>query len=140
MVKISILYKGELRCEATHDASNAKFITDAPVDNEEKGERFSPTDLVATAVGTCAITTMGIVAQRHNIKLDGTKVFVEKYMNTDKPRRIAKIIVQLEMCEGIPEEFREKLENAAHKCPVEKSLHPDVVIDMSFIYPKKIKN
>ncbi len=135
MVPISIAYQGELRCSATHDKSGVQFITDAPTDNQGKGESFSPTDLVATALGTCMITTMGIVAQKDGVQLAGTAIAVEKHMTTSPPRKIAKLVVTLEMASGIPKEYRTKTESIGHNCPVVKSLHPDVELDIQFHYP-----
>ena len=135
MVPQSFLYIGELRCKATHGPSGVELVTDAPTDNQGRGESFSPTDLVVTALATCQITTMGIVARRDNVTLDGTKVFAEKHMSTDAPRRIARIVVTMNFPPGIPKHYREKLEPIARTCPVALSLHPDVALDVAFSYP-----
>lgn len=135
MVPISIVYNGELRCVATHDKSGVQFITDAPTDNQGKGESFSPTDLVATALGTCMITTMAIAAQKEGVQLAGTTIAIEKHMSTTPPRTIAKLVVILRMTKGIPAEYRSKTEAVGHNCPVVKSLHPDVELDIQFRYP-----
>jgi putative redox protein len=135
MVPQSITYLGELRCNATHGPSNVELVTDAPVDNQGRGQSFSPTDLVVTAMATCQVTTMGIVAQRDKVSLEGTKVYAEKHMSTDGPRRIARIFITIEFPAGIPAEYRGKLENAARTCPVARSLHPDVLVDETFLYP-----
>lgn len=135
MVPISIAYQGELRCVATHDKSGVQFITDAPVDNQGKGESFSPTDLVATALGACMITTMGIAAQKEGIQLGGTTIAIEKHMSTIPPRKIAKLVAKLVMAKNIPVEYRAKTESIGHNCPVIKSLHPDVELDIQFHYP-----
>ncbi|MBI5463788.1 MAG: OsmC family protein [Ignavibacteriales bacterium] len=135
MVPQSIRYLGELRCKATHSPSSVELITDAPTDNHGKGESFSPTDLVVTALATCIITTTGIVAEREGIALAGTKIYAEKHMSTDGPRRIAKIVLRFDVSPGVPNEVRKKLEATAHACPVARSLHPDVVIDLAFRYP-----
>src|SRR5438093_2949357 len=95
MVKISIEYKGELHCSAKHGPSGAQLETDAPRDNEGKGESFSPTDLVATALGTCMATIMGIYARRHDIDLRGMKIEVSKEMSADTPRRIARLATEI---------------------------------------------
>jgi len=135
MVPQSFLYLGELRCKATHGPSGVELVTDAPTDNQGRGESFSPTDLVVTALTTCEVTTMGIVASRDNVTLDGTKVFAEKHMSTDAPRRIARIVVRMDFPTGIPKRYREKLELIARTCPVARSLHPDVTLDLAFSYP-----
>ncbi len=135
MVPISIVYQGHLRCEATHDSSGVQFITDAPKDNHGRGESFSPTDLVATALGTCIITTMGIRARNDNVNFDGTTIAIEKHMSATPPRRIAKIVAHLAMCSGIPKEYRSTIEQIGHACPVARSLHPDVALEIDFRYP-----
>src|SRR5476651_1542236 len=132
MVPIAIRYLGQLRCEAEHGPSKTRLITDAPVDNHGKGESFSPTDLVATALGVCMTTMMGIAAQRDGVRLDGAIVHVEKHMSTTPPRRIAKLVVAFTMPAGIPVDRRAALERAAHTCPVAKSLHPDLVVEATF--------
>jgi putative redox protein len=135
MVQQNITYLGELRCEATHGPSSVHLITDAPTDNQGKGESFSPTDLVVTALATCIITTSGMVAQREKIKLEGTKIYTEKHMSTDSPRRIVKVVLRFDMPIGIPSDFRSKLKTIATTCPVKQSLHPDVIIDSEFFFP-----
>jgi putative redox protein len=134
MVKISIEYEGQLHCQLTHGPSNSKITTDAPKDNMGKGEAFSPTDLVAAALGSCMLTVMGIVAARHNIDMKGSKAEVIKEMVTTPTRRIGSLSVQLSLPATIAAEHRSMLENAAHACPVHKSLHPDVQTPISFIY------
>jgi putative redox protein len=132
MVQIEIAYQGQLRCEAVHGPSGTKLSTDAPKDNHGKGESFSPTDLVATALGTCMLTVMGIVAQRHNIPLDGATVTVVKDMAASPARRIGRLTVDIRVPGKLDEEQRKLLENAAHTCPVHKSLHPDIAIPVAF--------
>ena len=136
MVPISIVYDSALRCTATHDNSGATFITDAPKDNLGRGESFSPTDLVATALGSCMVTTMAIAAQRNkwHVLLDGTRVTVEKHMTTTLPRRIAKLVVRCTFPPGIAPEMQEKLRAAGDACPVALSLHPEVVQDVEYIF------
>jgi len=124
MVKIEVEYTGELHCSATHGPSARKLETDAPVDNQGKGESFSPTDLVATALGTCMATVMGIYANRHGINLSGMKLEVTKEMTQTPPRRIARLSTQFWMPAGL--ERNEALENAAVTCPVHQSLHLDI--------------
>ncbi len=135
MVKISMVYEGDLRCRLTHEQSGSVILTDAPKDNMGKGEAFSPTDLVASALGSCMLTVMGIAAARHQIDLKGTRVEVTKEMITAPVRRIGTITVTLHMAPGIPADKHSLLENAAHTCPVHKSLHPDIVTPIEFIYP-----
>jgi uncharacterized OsmC-like protein len=130
-----IIYKGGLRTSAIHLQSNSEIETDAPSDNQGKGERFSPTDLMATALGTCMITTMGIKANSMNIVLDGTRVDVTKIMVSD-PRRIGKLIahVYLPAHLNLDDKQKEILERTARTCPVERSLHPDIELDMAFYW------
>ena len=128
-----IIYKADLRTEATHLQSGTLIETDAPTDNQGKGERFSPTDLVAAALGTCMVTTMAIKARTMDIVLDGTRLEVTKVMASD-PRRISKIIVHVffPASLGLDEKQKELLERTARTCPVERTLHPDVELDMQF--------
>jgi putative redox protein len=135
MVQQNISYLGELRCEAIHGPSSVHLITDAPTDNQGKGESFSPTDLVVTALATCIITTAGIIAQREHVNLEGTKIYAEKHMSTDSPRRIVKVVLDFDMPKSIPLNFRTKLKATAASCPVKQSMHPDVEVDMSFRFP-----
>lgn len=123
MVKINIRYEGGLRCAATHGPSGQTLSTDAPVDNHGRGESFSPTDLVATALGTCMATIMGIVAERHQLDLRGMEIEVAKTMSLDTPRRIARLatIIRAPLPADHPQ--RILLENAALTCPVHKSLN-----------------
>src|SRR5580658_1835980 len=132
MVEIQIAYQGKLRCSATHVDSGKTLITDAPKDNMGNGESFSPTDLVATALGTCMLTVMGINAQRMEIDLSGTTVTVTKEMVLAPTRRIGRLSVTVWVPLPLTQEQRQKLENAATTCPVFKSLHPDVEIPVSF--------
>jgi len=134
MVQIEIAYRGELRCEATHGPSRATLLTDAPLDNHGKGESFSPTDLVATALGACMLTIMGIVAQRHGIDLKGTRVTVEKHMVADPVRRIGRLPVRIEVPVAVTPEQKKLLETAALTCPVHKSLHPDIDKPVEFVF------
>jgi len=133
-VEINLLYQGELRCQATHVPSGEKLCTDAPVDNCGKGESFSPTDLVATALGACIMTILGIVAERHSLDLTGTKVRVEKHMVADPVRRIGSLPVVIEMAVAVTQEHRQRFENAAATCPVLQSLHPDIDKTISFLW------
>jgi putative redox protein len=126
MVEITSAYTGELRCSAEHGPSKTQIITDAPVDNMGKGESFSPTDLVATALGTCVLTTMAIVAGRKELDITGAKIRVEKHMSTDSPRRIVKLPVEVSLPLPGDHPQRALLEAAALGCPVHHSLHPDI--------------
>ncbi len=128
MVAIQIKYLGGLRCSSVHQPSSCEVLTDAPVDNSGKGESFSPTDLVATALGSCMVTIMGIYAERHDLDLSGTQVDVEKHMN-DTPRRIGKVKVWIVVPRRFGDRHEQGLEQAALHCPVHKSLHPDIEID-----------
>jgi putative redox protein len=132
MVEISIQYLGGLRCEARHGPSGLVLVTDAPVDNEGKGESFSPTDLAATSLGTCMLTIMGIAARRLGVDLGETTVNVVKEMTSQPPRRIARLTVVFTIPLAASHEKREVLENAARSCPVHLSLHPDVEQVMRF--------
>jgi putative redox protein len=134
MVGIEIIYQGELRCQAAHGPSGKILLTDAPTDNMGKGESFSPTDLVATALGTCMLTIMGIAAQRLEIDLTGTRVSVTKEMVAIPTRRIGRLGVTIHMPRELPEEQKVKLQNAAMTCPVHRSLHPDVQIPVEFCW------
>ena len=129
----NIVYKNDLRTEAMHLGSGETIITDAPIDNNGKGEAFSPTDLVAAALGSCMITIMGIVAQKHNIDIAGTSAKVKKIMGSN-PRKIDKVVIDISMNNQISENDRKRLERAALSCPVHKSLHPDLIKTISFSY------
>ena len=133
MPTIFINYIGDLRTECTHLQSGTLINTDAPTDNQGKGEAFSPTDLVANSLGTCIITTMAIFARRDGIDLKGSELSVTKVMSTEGPRRIARIEIDLVLrtAEVLPDDaIRAKLERIAHTCPVAISLHPDLVQDV----------
>lgn len=132
MIEISIDYEGQLRCLATHEPSSDSLATDAPVDNNGRGEAFSPTDLVATALGTCMATVMGIVARRKEISLEGLKVRVRKQMSGDVPRRISKLEVEIEMPVPADHPDCEMLQSAALGCPVHHSIHPDIEVKMDW--------
>lgn len=131
---MKVVYQGGLRNEATHLKSGNTLITDAPPDNNGKGEAFSPTDLLCTALATCMITLMGIAADSKEINLGNVEAEIEKVMAAD-PRRVIHIIIALKI-EGTNYTEREKaiLENAAKTCPVAKSLHPDIIQELTFQY------
>ncbi len=129
-----VIYKGGLRTEAEHLQSGSKMITDAPVDNHGKGEAFSPTDTVATALATCMLTVMGIKAETLKVNLEEATAEVTKTMASN-PRRISKIEVKLFMPENYQEKTQKILENTARTCPVLESLHPEIEKLISFEYP-----
>ena len=129
-----VIYEGELRTQATHLQSGKTIYTDAPVDNQGKGNAFSPTDLVATSLASCMLTIMGIVARRDGILLEGAVAEVEKIMVKD-PRRIGEIKIKFIFKHTIEEKDRVKLERAARICPVSGSLHQDLKENIDFIYP-----
>lgn len=133
-VEISVVYQGQLRCEATHGPSGVTLHTDAPVDNHGRGESFSPTDLVATALGSCILTILGIQADKHGLDLTGTRVTVEKHMSTDTPRRIARLPVRVAVPVELDADMRKRLERAAHTCPVHHSLHADIDKPIDFTW------
>lgn len=132
MVVVDIEYTGDLHCAIRHGPSGAVIVTDAPKDNQGKGEAFSPTDLVAAALGSCMATVMGIVARRHEIDLRGMKITVTKEMTQGPVRRIGKLTVKIAMPGNLSADQREILRRAAEACPVHKSLSPDV--DVKIVY------
>lgn len=135
MVISKVIYKGDLRTEALHLASGNTIITDAPPDNQGKGEAFSPTDLVATATASCALTIMGIAARTHGMDIIGTEVEVTKIMAAN-PRRIAEIHCRMRVPDrGLSDKQKKILENAAYTCPVVLSLSDEIkkIITLDFI-------
>jgi putative redox protein len=131
---ISTVYVGELRTRATHVRSGKELITDAPPDNKGKGEAFSPTDLLATSLGSCMLTIMGIAAKEHGFDIDNTKVKIWKIMASD-PRRVGEIKIELTFPKNNYTDKQKKIiERAAFTCPVYYSLHPDLLKTLSFIY------
>ena len=134
MATVQTKYLGELRTESVHLQSGNKLITDAPTDNQGRGEAFSPTDLLATAYGACVLTIMGIAAKTHGFNIDGTEVETTKIMGTD-PRRVVELVTTFTFP---PNNFSVKhkkiLELAAKECPVYNSLHPDMIKTVSFRY------
>lgn len=134
MVEIQMKYEGQLRCAATHGPSGSVLHTDAPMDNMGKGEAFSPTDLVATALGTCMLTTMAISAQRHGIHFEGATAKVGKEMVTAPVRRIGRLVVEITVPMDHSPEDERRLRAAALSCPVHKSLHPDVRVPITIYW------
>jgi putative redox protein len=135
-VEINAVYSGKLRCDAQHGPSGMTLHTDAPVDNGGSGSSFSPTDLVATALGTCVMTILGLIADRHDLNLEGMTVRVVKEMVADPVRRIGSLKTTVTVPAGAVDDqsMRSRLENAAGKCPVHQSLHPDIDAPIDFRY------
>ncbi len=135
-VNIQAVYTGKLGVRATHGPSGTELTTDAPVDNGGQGTSFSPTDLVATALGSCVLTILGLVAQRHEIELTGTKVSVTKEMIAQPVRRIGRLETIVTVPSGLVDDpaMRDRLESAARKCPVHQSLHSDIDAPITFVY------
>ena len=137
-VDIDLVYEGQLHCAATHGPSGATLATDAPVDNHGRGESFSPTDLVATALGACVMTIMGIVAERNQIDLTGTRIRVSKEMIQQPVRRIGRlpviVTIPADKAVKVAVADRTKLETAARHCPVHQSLHPDIDSPIEFVW------
>ncbi|MEN9359192.1 MAG: hypothetical protein RL095_727 [Verrucomicrobiota bacterium] len=131
-VIIQAVYEGGLRCKAVHTPSGATLVTDAPVDNHGRGESFSPTDLLATASLTCMMTIMGIAAEKEKVDIRGLKASTEKIMSSDLPRRVARLLIRLEIPGVAEHETRRKLEAAARACPVHKSISPEIELDIEF--------
>ena len=129
----SIIYEGNLRTVCTHQRSGSIVETDAPVDNNGKGERFSPTDLVATALGTCMLTIMGMRAREMKVDLQGARINVEKIMGAN-PRRISGVNLTFHFPDSlqVDDDQRTVLEHAAHTCPVIYSIHPDIKVNVLF--------
>ena len=132
MVEIEVHYEGALHTRCVHGPSQAVTETDAPRDNHGLGESYSPTDLVATALGSCMLTVMGIVARNHDWKLDGSKARIEKHMVEEPTRRIGRLVVEMAMAPGLPADSRVVLERAARTCPVAESIHPGIEVDLRF--------
>ena len=133
-VRIDVIYEGDLHCRVTHGPSGQAFRTDAPVDNQGKGECISPTDLVGASMGSCMLTIMGICAKNNGTRLENAKVSVTKEM-AENPRRIKRLVVDFQMPAGLKKEERLALERAALSCPVKQSMHPDLEIPLKFNYP-----
>jgi len=134
MKTAKIKYIGNLRTESVHLQSGNTVITDAPTDNNGKGEAFSPTDLLATSLGSCMLTLMGIIAQRHSLNMDGTTVEVTKIMESN-PRRVGEIIVEFKLPQNnYTSKEKQLLENAAQTCPVAKSLSSELKQTVIFNY------
>lgn len=134
MYTSEVVYQGQLRTIATHLQSGNHLLTDAPTDNHGLGANFSPTDLVATALGSCMLTILGIEANASNLNLEQTSVNVLKVMGSG-PRRIIEIKIEIYFKQKFNDSTRGRLERLALACPVAKSLHPDIKQDVVFYYP-----
>lgn len=134
MVRIQSEYQGDLHCVSVHTPSETALATDAPVDNQGRGESFSPTDLIATSLGTCMLTTMGIVARTLNVDLTGATATVDKEMTSTPPRKVSRLTVSIRVPRTTSPENQQRLENAANACPVKKSLHSDVETPIEFVW------
>ncbi len=132
MATIETTYLGDLRTEATHLQSGTKILSDAPTDNQGKGEAFSPTDLLASSLASCMMTIMGIASRTHNIDMDGTTCEVTKIMSSEPPRRVAEIILNLRFPKTYSDREKQILEKAAYNCPIVLSLHPDLKKTVNF--------
>lgn len=132
MTKVNIAYQGDLRTVCTHESSGQYFETDAPLDNNGKGERFSPTDLLATAYVSCMMTVIGIFCDQNNLDFKKGNATVEKIM-TDNPRRIKELKIDMNLPENNwSEKEKKKIMNIAKNCPVAKSVHPDIITSITF--------
>jgi uncharacterized OsmC-like protein len=131
-VHVDIEYLGGLKTRAVHGPSGSELLTSAPKDNMGDGSAFSPTDLAATALGTCIITTMAIAATKHGIELKGARVSLEKHMTTEGPRRLARVPVVVTLPASVPEEMRARLEAAGNACPVHRTFRDDVEMPISY--------
>ena len=132
-ITIKTKYLGQLRCESLHVKSGNTLITDAPVDNKGKGEAFSPTDLLATALATCMITIMGIQANQHGMNIDGVECDVTKIMSAQLPRKVIEVVIDFRFAaNNFSEEQKQILRDAAYSCPVALSVHPDLKKTVTF--------
>ena len=136
MPDIKIVYSGSLRTKATHIQSGDTIITDAPTDNNGKGEAFSPTDLFASSLGSCMLTIMGITAQTHGLDIEGSTVHINKIMGTN-PRRVASLDITIDINGELNEKDKKILIKAAKHCPVSKSIHPDIDEQITFNFLSK---
>ncbi len=134
MATSKITYTGDLRTTSVHLKSGKEIITDAPVDNQGKGEAFSPTDLLATSLGNCMLTIVGIAARTHGFSIDGTTAEITKIMG-ENPRRVTEIVVNLQFpANSYSDKEKEIIERSARTCPVACSLHPDIKQNITFGY------
>jgi putative redox protein len=134
MVSVHVEYQGDLHCKVVHSPSGTVLTTDAPKDNQGRGESFSPTDLVAAALGSCILSVMGIMARSLKLDISGTTAIVAKEMTNTPARKIQKLAVQIHVPHHLAAEDKQRLERAAHTCPVHKSMHPDVQMPIDFTW------
>ncbi len=132
MVEMTIDYEGDLHCRVTHGPSKTTITTDAPVDNQGRGESFSPTDLLASSLGVCMMTVMGIHARKLDVDLAGARVHVVKEMIADPRRRVRRVGLTFDLPASADAAHRPALEEVARKCPVRLGVHPDVDVDLRF--------
>ena len=130
VIEMEMVYEGGLHTTVQHGPSRARLETDAPIDNQGKGEAFSPTDLLATSLASCMLTTMAIAADREGWQIDGARARVEKHMVLEPTRRVGRVVVQIELPAGLPDASRIPLERSARGCPVAASIHPDVELEL----------
>ncbi len=135
-VKSTAIYQGNLDCEITHEQSGSTIQTEAPLDNGGNGTKFSPTDLIAAGLGGCILTMIGAVAKRENLDIKGAKAEVTKEMSASPVRRIGKLTVTVTLPKGlqITDVQKRKFEASAKGCPVKASIHPDIELNMNFVY------
>lgn len=138
MTKMRVTYLGGLRTEMEHIQSGNKITTDAPLDNKGKGEFFSPTDLLASSLASCILTTMGISAESYGFNIEGTRIEIEKIMALH-PRRVAEIIIDCYLPKGVKysDQAKRVIESTIRTCPVSQSLHPDIIKTVRFHYDEK---
>ena len=134
MTEIKLTYEGDLHCSAVHTLSGNTLVTDAPLDNNGRGQAFSPTDLMATALASCIATVIGIVAKRKEISVEGMSLVTRKFMSDDAPRRISRLEVDIQMPLAASHPDRNILESAACGCPVRHSIHPDIELQMNWAW------
>lgn len=138
MHTIETIYLGDLQTRATHLKSGVTLQTDAPVDNQGKGESFSPTDLTAASLGSCMMTIIGIWAKREAVALKGSQLKITKIMSADLPRRIARIIIEIQLVSDrmLTDLEKSKVEVLACTCPVALSLHPEISQEVTFVWER----
>lgn len=133
-VRIDVHYEGDLHCTAIHTPSGDRMLTDAPPDNRGRGAHFSPTDLVAAAMGTCVLTVMGVVARDRDIDMRGARAEVHKHMSEVPRRHISKLTVEVTLPARLGDKERRILEGAGHACPVHNSLATHTEVALTFVY------
>lgn len=134
MVEIKLSYEGDLHCSAVHLPTGNTLVTDAPLDNNGRGQAFSPTDLLATALGSCMATVIGILAKRKELAVEGMTVNARKFMSDDQPRRVKRLELDLQIPLPASHPDRKLLESAARGCPVHHSIHPDIEVVMNWLW------